>query len=149
MTALHKYGVTIHMAWLGCLIVSITLLVLAACVHGNPAQPSRAANPDISSKVSPLLKNAAQQLASGSSPSDFTTRGPVRADAQGRLQVYVHISSLSPDNVTMLVKYGLVDPLPSPALHLVQGWVKPQDLNQLASLAFVTRITPPNYGQPR
>lgn len=136
------------MIWFKGLVVSTALLTLAACAHGNPAQLSTTANTEVSSKISPLLANADQQLIVGSSPSDFT-RGPVRADAQGRLQVYVYISSLSPDNVATLVNHGLEDPLPSQALHLVQGWVKPQDLKRLASLAFVTRITPPHYAQPR
>ncbi|HVA55544.1 MAG TPA: hypothetical protein VNI53_07095 [Gammaproteobacteria bacterium] len=84
----------------------------------------------------------------GSPPSEFQS-GLVHADSLGRLQVYVYINDFSPSNSATLATHGLVDALPSPSLHLVQGWVKPQNLEGLASLAFVTRITPPHYAQTR
>ncbi|MGA9854373.1 MAG: hypothetical protein WBR29_03730 [Gammaproteobacteria bacterium] len=84
----------------------------------------------------------------GDSPSEFHS-GLIHADSQGRLQVYVYVSDFSPDSMAALTSHGLADAMPSPSLHLVQGWVKPQDIDGLASLAFVTRITPPHYAQTR
>ena len=84
----------------------------------------------------------------GRSPSEFHS-GLVRADSHGRLQVYVYINKLSSDNIGALAEHGLENIMPSPALHVVQGWVKPQDLEALAALPFVTRITPPRYAQTR
>jgi len=146
MTTTHKPGIGTHRAWPGGVALSIVLLGLAACAHSTPIQP--AATGTAAEKIAPMLKSVAQQLAAGRLPSDFTT-GQVRADSQGRLQVYVYISSLSPDDLAILAKQGLADAMPSPVLHLVQGWVKPQDLDGLAGLPFVTRITPPRYAQLR
>lgn len=146
MTTTHNSGVGIHRAWPRGLVLFIVLLALTACAHSAPSQPAAAGA--AADKIAPMLKSVAQQLAAGRSPSDFTA-GQVRADSRGRLQVYVYISSFSPDNLAILAKQGLADAMPSPALHLVQGWVKPQDLDGLAGLAFVTRITPPRYAQPR
>ena len=129
--------------------LSIALLGLAACAHRTPTQPAATGAAVVATgKIAPVLKVVAQQLAAGKSPSDFT-HGPVRANSQGRLQVYIYVSSLSSGNLSILAEQGLADAMPSPALHLVQGWVKPHDLDRLAGLQFVTRITPPRYAQPR
>jgi len=149
MTTMHKPDVGIRRAWPRGVALSISLLGLAACAHNTPLQPAAIGAAVVATgKIAPVLKVVARQLAAGRSPSDFT-HGPVRTDSQGRLQVYVYISSLSPDNLAILAKQGLADAMSSPALHLVQGWVKPQDLDGLADLPFVTRITPPRYTQLR
>ncbi|MDE2140502.1 MAG: hypothetical protein KGJ17_08395, partial [Gammaproteobacteria bacterium] len=75
--------------------------------------------------------------------------GPVRSDARGRIQVYVHVSDTSTAAVTVLAGHGLQDTVVSPEMHIVQGWLSASDLVKLAALPFVTYITPPNYAKPR
>ena len=131
--------------------VFIASLGSVACVHSatlNPDSSVPAASKPLTQKISPLLQSAVQQLERGTPPSAFHT-GLVRADDQGRLQVYVHVSALTADNIFTLSANGLISVVPSPALRLVQGWIKPSDLNAIAALPFVTRITPPSYAQPR
>jgi len=99
-------------------------------------------------KISPQLMAVAQQLEAGADPLQFA-HGSIRADAQGRIQVYVHVTQVTDDEVESLTANGLEQALPSPALHIVQGWARPQALNALAGLPFVTRITPPAYGYPQ
>lgn len=149
MNNMHISGIRFSTAWFAVLAVSLASLVLIACAHGAAAQPDTvAATALATSKVSPLLDSVARQLMAGHSASEFRD-GLVRADSQGRLQVYVYIDSSSSENLATLVGRGLVKAMPSPALHLVQGWLRPQDLGAIAGLPFVTRITPPRYAQPR
>ncbi len=149
MMTMRKSAVNKHKAWSIALALAIAFIGLDACAQGAPAQSDTASkSTQISSKVSPRLQTAAQQLIAGDSPAEFQS-GLVHADQQGRLQVYVYINDLSPANLATLAAHGLVDAMPSPSLYLVQGWVKPQDLDKLATLAFVTRITPPHYAQTR
>ncbi|MGB9429738.1 MAG: hypothetical protein WCC11_07680 [Gammaproteobacteria bacterium] len=75
--------------------------------------------------------------------------GLVRSDSQGRIQVYVYVSSTSADVVTALAAHGLRNVVVSPEMQIVQGWVRPRDMDKLAALSFVTRITPPRYARPR
>jgi len=141
--------VAVRKAWPIAFALGIALIGLAACAQGAPAQThSVSKTARIASKVSPRLQMTAQELSAGTRPSEFQS-GLVHADNQGRLQVYVYINDFSPGNLDTLAAHGLVDAMPSPPLHLVQGWVKPQDLDLIASLPFVTRITPPQYAQSR
>lgn len=149
MMTVRESGLSIHTAWPRGLTLSIALFGLAACAQSAPAQPDTVlTTAPTASKVSPILKTVAQQLISGGSPSKFYS-GLVHADSRGRMQVYVYVNDFSPGNLDALAAHGLVDAMPSPSLHLAQGWVKPQDLEGLASLAFVTRVTPPHYAQTR
>lgn len=106
------------------------------------------ANPENTvAKIAPALATVAEKLEAGADPQSYA-QGMVRADAQGRLQVYVHLNEITPDELAALKAHGLVNIVPSPALHVVQGWVKPEDIVGLAGLPFVIRITPPSYGHP-
>ena len=116
---------------------------------GCSGTPYAAATPDIgaSGKIAPVLLTAMQQLQSGTATLPLS--GPVHSDTQGRIQVYVYVTGTSGEAVTALQNRGLQDTVVSPAMHIVQGWVKPADMVNLVALPFVTRITPPLYGRPR
>lgn len=133
------------------LLLGIAGTMLTACAHTvapTPDAASSTARTSHTSKISPLLQSAAQQLLHGT-PSSVFHGGLVRADDQGRLQVYVYVNKLTPDIVSNLTAKGLENTVASPALHVVQGWIRPQDLDTIAALPFVIRITPPKYAQPR
>ena len=128
------------------LVAMIALVFVFGCTgawqHGDSIPAGAAA------KISPQLVAVAQQLEAGVDPARFA-RGPVRADAKGRIQVYVHVTQVTGDEVQRLTASGLEGVLPCPAMGIVQGWVRPQNLDTLAGLPFVTAITPPAYGYPQ
>ena len=124
--------------------LALAALWLAACTAA-PAVMS-AHDTGVSAKISPVLMQAVRQLQRGAS---LPANGPVRSDAQGRIQVYIHVNDTSAAALTALAGHGLQDTVVSPEMHLIQGWASPSDLAKLAALPFVIRITPPAYGKPR
>ena len=130
--------------WPGC-VALLLILSLAGCAHTNVQTNDNV--PNATAKIAPALAAVAAKLEAGADPQSYA-QGMVRADAQGRLQVYVYVNQITDAELSSLKASGLAEMRPSPALHVVQGWVKPEDLVGLAALPFVIRITPPSYGHP-
>lgn len=126
---------------LGSLIAVFLTFSLLGCASTRSASIPLAS---VAAKIAPALRKVAAQLESGVDPLAYR-RGRVRADAHGRLQVYVHVAQVTDAEIASLAANGLTKIVPSPILRIVQGWVRPRDLDTLASLPFVTRITPPVY----
>ena len=125
-------------------LTALLAIMLFGCVGTAPAvSPAGSAG-----RIAPVLTLAAQRLAAGAPARDYT-RGPVRADAHGRLQVYVSVDALTAQHVQALRDAGLEDAESSAALGLVQGWVAPGRLEAIAALPFVTGIAPPRYARVR
>jgi len=110
---------------------------LTACQAGTAPGATEA-----SAKIAPQLAAAAQALAQG-------TTSLAHTDAQGRLQVYVYVSDTTPDTLGKLDQAGLAEPQVSTEMGLVQGWIAPRDLDALAALSCVKRISLPRYASPR
>lgn len=123
-------------------------LLLAGCMAGQTQPISHSAARGEAGKIAPVLAAAAKRLAAGTPASAFA-QGPVRADSEGRLQVYVYVSDLSSAAQAELAANGLKAGRAVAALHLVEGWVRPEHLPELAALPFVRRIAPPQYGRTR
>jgi len=113
----------------------------------NPADPGAAAE-RVPAAVAPELRAAAAALLGGAAPAAYA-HGSVRADAEGRLQVYVHAEAVTPALVAALEQAGLRQTSAVPQLGVVQGWVAPRDLDALARVAGVSAITPPRYAVTR
>ncbi len=126
---------------------SLLLAVLLAAGCAGNVHAGDTASIATSIKISPLLAVAARELQSGAGANPLN--GLVRSDARGRIQVYVYVDDTSAGAVSTLGANGLQNMLVNPAMHIAQGWVKPQNLDKLAALSFVTRITPPHYARPR
>jgi hypothetical protein len=120
--------------------VALAALLQAACGGNKPFEQAPVAD-----KIAPALTAAATAVAAGK-PLDAHL---ARSDAAGRIQVYVYVSRLASDALESLTARGLRDAVADPSLGVVQGWISPQDLNALAGLTFVTRITLPQYAVPR
>ena len=116
-------------------------LMLAACANTD----GQAAIPTPADKIAPPVALAAQRLSHGL-PLDGRE---ARNDGNGRLEVYVYVRGITPENLAALTAKGLSSGVPSDALDIVQGWVRPDDLAALSSLAFVSRITLPRYASSR
>ncbi|MDE1958238.1 MAG: hypothetical protein KGI40_04035 [Xanthomonadaceae bacterium] len=126
----------------GC--AALLTILLCGCAGAAPAIPPAGS----AGRIAPALALAAQRLAAGAPLSDYA-QGPVRADAHGRLQVYVSVDAVTPEHTQALRAAGLADAEPSAALGVVQGWLPPDRLGAIAALPFVTRIAPPRYARAR
>lgn len=92
-------------------------------------------------KTAPAVMAAVSRLEAGQALDGHMAR----SDAQGRLEVYVHVTDMSMSALGQLTSQGLALAVASPALSLIQGWIAPGDVSRLASLSVVTRITLPQY----
>ncbi len=75
----------------------------------------------------------------------------VRIDPAGRVQVYIHLRC-PPDHTLAqgLQNIGVeIERIRTQRVAIIQGWVSPSRLDQLAALPCVQRITPPSYAYPR
>lgn len=114
----------------------LTFGLLAACQADTPPADSTSA------KIAPQVTLAAQAVLRATLTS-------ARTDAQGRLQVYVYVTDLTPGTLDRLGRTGLVDSRSSSEMGVVQGWIAPRDLGRLAALDCVKTITLPRYTSPR
>lgn len=137
---MHKRSAQVN----ACLSLALILLLATGCATKHTDSPTGIAT---STKIAPILASAARQLQAKTAATPFN--GLVRSDAEGRLEIYVFVDSVSPAVVTALRARGLENSLASPSMRIVQGWAKPQSLDSLAALPFVIRITPPHYAHPR
>lgn len=109
--------------------------------------PAAAGTPAIAT-IAPELRVAAAALRQGASPSRYA-RGRVRADAAGRLQVYVHAAAITDALVEALQRAGLRQTSAVVTFGVVQGWVAPANLESLARVPGVSAVTPPIYAVSR
>lgn len=93
-------------------------------------------------KIDLQLAAAAEALTRGTSP-------PARADAQGRLLIYVYVTDTTAVTQDKVSGAGLVDGRPSTEMAIIQGWAAPKDLPALAALSCVRRLALPSYVSPR
>lgn len=117
-------------------------LALAGCMAAGTA--SSTAAPSGQAKITPPVTAAAQALQKG----EVLPPGS-RADAQGRLQVYVYVTDTSAATLSRLAQAGLAGGSDAAGMGLVQGWIAPDALTALAGLDCVTNITLPRYAVPR
>lgn len=117
--------------------VTAAALLAIACAGGDATMPPSSA------KIAPDVAAAAQAMLAG---RDITP--PARSNVAGRLQVYIYVATVSDATVADLGTHGLSDMVPSVSMSIVEGWARPQDLDTLAALSFVTRITLPHYARP-
>ena len=91
-----------------------------------------------------------EELLSGVSKDDIETSQTVvnlvRFDDSGNVEVYIHLDST--DEASLQQVRNVVErvEIEGAEYSLVQAWVDPDDLGDLAGLEAVKRITPPDYG---
>ena len=73
----------------------------------------------------------------------------VRIDADGRIHIYIHMSSFGTTELAVLQEHEVEVEIENEDLAIVQGWAPFDRLEEIAALSFVLQITPPNYGFPR
>jgi hypothetical protein len=122
----------------------VCLYLTSGILLGCSAAGHSIARPAAQAKISPAVIAAAQELEKGE-----TLDREARADAQGRLQVYVYVTDTFATTLAQLTQAGLTDMNARADMGLVQGWVATHDLTGLAGLPCVKSITLPRYAVPR
>ncbi len=72
----------------------------------------------------------------------------VRIKPDGRIQLYVHLSSFGEAQLNALRTMEVEIEIANEDLAIVQGWASFDRIEGIAALPFVTRVTPPSYGRP-
>ena len=91
-----------------------------------------------------------EELLSGVSKDDFetsqTVNDLVRFDSAGNVEVYIHLKSTDEASLQQVRNAVERVEIEGAEYGLVQAWVDPDNLEEVASLDAVKRITPPDYG---
>ena len=82
--------------------------------------------------------------ASGGAPG--TMGDLVRFDSSDNVQVYVHLASTDEASLQQVRNAVVEVEIEAPEHGLIQAWVDPDNLQAVASLEAVKRVTPPDYG---
>ncbi len=92
-----------------------------------------------------------EELLSGVTKDDFETSQTVdtlvRFDESGNVGVYIHLDSTDEESLQQVRSVVERVEIEGPEYGLVQAWVEPDSLGDLAGLEAVERITPPDYGR--
>ena len=83
---------------------------------------------------------------SGEVEAPQTVGDPVRFDSSGNVEVYIHLASTDEASLQQVRDAVEKVEIEGPEYGLVQAWVNPDELETVASLDAVKRITPPDYG---
>ena len=73
----------------------------------------------------------------------------VRIHRDGRIQIYVYLSTFGDSELARLSELELDIELANKDLAVVQGWAPFDRIEEIGALPFVSRVTPPSYGFPR
>ncbi len=138
-------------------ITDFTLEISALEDAGGIDVTGQKGNAGANPKISPILTKTLDKMrattasrngAEGLSADDISA-SLVKVDKDGNVQVYVHMSESSGENIEKLKSLGLVTEVMNDDLKIVQGWLPGGSLDEAAGLGFVSRITPPSYGHTR
>lgn len=114
-------------------------------------------NLSLNSKISPRLTKVLNKMAEmGVSRNNIQSLGAedlstplVKVDNAGNIEVYVHLSEFSDENLKRLNEMGLISEVINESLKIVQGWLPYDNIEKATQLGFVSKITPPSYGHTR
>jgi len=115
--------------------------------QGGEAGPRFTGHPKIASRVTQMA----------GPPSALAQRGDVaqmmrvapgfaRSDVQGRIEVYITLEEVTESTLAALRNAGVEIEIYDPAQRLVQGWILPARLQEVADLPVVRFVDLPNYG---
>jgi hypothetical protein len=110
-----------------------------------------------SSKVSPLLKAVKEKLKdhqittkiAGGVDVSGLSNSMVRVDEDGNIHTYIRVHSLGNLEEAQLESCGVKIEIVKEEYGIVQAWIPPDRLDEVAQLSFVRRIVPPGYAVTR
>ncbi len=103
--------------------------------------------PNMSSRLlSVLSKVEAQKDAETKVPLWSEELSGARTDSAGRLELMIQTTEISAQILKELEKHGCSIEIYDIGQNLVQGWIAPERVRELAGLSFVKFLDLPNYG---
>ena len=70
----------------------------------------------------------------------------VKVDKSGNIQTYIYMKNMNQDNISKLESMNVKIEIVNSKYSLIQAWVPFDEVEDVASLDFVKKITPPSYG---
>src|SRR4030065_253704 len=138
--------------------VVVSVLVLTFISEGEISaenklpiiQKQAKANPKISSLIMKRISKM-QSLGitreNGESMYTQSISDPlVKVDNSGNVQSYIYMENMDQENISQLESMDVKIEIVNPKFNLIQAWVPFDKVEELASLNFVKKITPPSYG---
>lgn len=106
-----------------------------------PAAKLSGSQQKIGNFLRPMIQRQKSKVAQPVSPM-------VNLKSGDNVQVYVKLTQMSPENLDALQSAGLNIELSIDTINKVQGWINLSQIEKLADLDQVERVTVPSYGQP-
>ncbi|MFH1262970.1 MAG: hypothetical protein V1495_05955 [Pseudomonadota bacterium] len=104
--------------------------------------PSATAGGDCPRNVAPEICAAAAQFLAGASPANSRR---IHIDEIGMIQVYLHVTKASSKLQKNLSRLGFRTDLFNAKQRIFQGWAPSREIQKIATLRDVVRITLPRY----
>lgn len=130
-----------------CMILSFAILTCSSSKDSKPTANKKMNKTATESKINAALREVMENVAKvseGASASSLST-SRVRVDQQGNLHCYIYLTQMTEDNIAAIkariTKFERVDE----TSKIIQGWLSPQQIDEIARLEFVKQITPPDY----
>ncbi|MGH8225439.1 MAG: hypothetical protein ACRER1_04720 [Gammaproteobacteria bacterium] len=105
------------------------------------------ANPKIAAGLKAMARTV-RAAPTGTAAAALST-AMIRVNEQREIQIYIHVSHITPDVEQAIGAAGASNVRPSKPLGLYQAWASAVALARIANLSAVTKITPPVYGFPQ
>jgi hypothetical protein len=129
------------------MILSFAILTCSSSKDSKPTANKKMNKTATESKINAALREVMENVAKvseGASASSLST-SRVRVDQQGNLHCYIYLTQMTEDNIAAIkariTKFERVDE----TSKIIQGWLSPQQIDEIARLEFVKQITPPDY----
>src|SRR3989337_3770471 len=138
--------------------VVVSLLVLTFISEGEISaenklpiiQKQAKANPKISSLI---MKRISKMQSLGITRENVESVYPtsisdplVKVDKSGNIQTYIYMKNMNQDSISTLESMNVKIEIVNLKYNLLQAWVPFDKVEEVASLSFVKKITPPSYG---
>src|SRR3989337_1884414 len=138
--------------------VVVSLLVLTFISEGEISaenklpiiQKQAKANPKISSLI---MKRISKMQSLGITRENVQSVYPtsisdplVKVDKSGNIQTYIYMENMDQENISKLESMNVKIEIVNSKYNLIQAWVPFDEVEEVASLNFVKKITPPSYG---
>jgi len=138
--------------------VITSLLVVSFILEGEISaenklsilQNQAKANPQISSLI---MKRISKMQSLGITRENVESVYPtsisdplVKVDKSGNIQTYIYMENMDQENISKLESMDVKIEIVNSKFNLIQAWVPFDKVEEVASLSFVRKITPPSYG---
>ncbi len=128
-------------------LLSFVILTCSSSKDPKPTPNKKINQPAAESKINAALREVMEKVATvseGAGASSLST-SRVRVDQQGNLHCYIYLTQMTETNIAAIqsrvAKFERLDE----TSKIIQGWLSPKQIDEIAKLEFVNQITPPDY----